>query len=303
MKDISSIEFHTGSKEERLPDFSPQFPYIASRTNLDKHMGRFVPWHWHKAVELFYIESGILEYCTPAGKITFPAGSGGMVNSNVLHLTRALTKTKKNIQVLHIFDPSFIAGEQGSRIEQEYVMPIITATQIEIIRLHPEDSEQAKILDLIRNSFHLSGKDIGYEMKLREALSEIWLQLFLHTRSIREGKQEYSKTNDKIKMMMIYVHEHYAEKISVAELAAAAFISERECFRIFHNSLHMSPVEYMNSYRLQIACQILAESQETITSISHACGLGSSSHFGKMFREKVGCTPLEYRRKWQESDI
>ena len=303
MKDISSIEFHMGSKEERLPDFSSQFPYIASRTDLDKHMGRFVPWHWHKAVELFYVESGMLEYCIPAGKITFPEGSGGMVNSNVLHMTRAQTKTKGNIQVLHIFDPSFIAGEQGSRIEQEYVMPIVAASQLEIIQLHPEQPEQAKILNLIRNSFHLSVKDIGYEIKLREALSEIWLQLFIHTRSIREGKPEYGKTNDKIKMMMIYVHEHFWEKISVKELAAAAFISERECFRIFQDCLHMSPVEYMKSYRLQIACQMLAKGRETITSISHACGLGSSSYFGKLFREKVGCTPLEYRRKWQDSDI
>lgn len=303
MKDISNIEFHTGSKEERLPDYSPHFPYIASRTDLDKHMGRFVPWHWHKAVELFYIESGKLEYCTPSGKITFSTGSGGMVNSNVLHMTRAQKDTKKNMQILHIFDPSFIAGEQGSRIEQEYVMPIIAATQIEIIQLQPEHPEQVKILNLIHDSFHITTKDIGYEIKLREALSEIWLQLFIHTRSIREEKQDYGKSNDKIKMMMIYVHEHYAEKVSVTQLAAAAFISERECFRLFHDCLHMSPVEYMKSYRLQIACQMLAKGQETITSISHACGLGSSSYFGKLFREQVGCTPMEYRQKWQESDI
>lgn len=302
MKDISNIEFHTGSKEERLPDFSPHFPYIASRTDLNNHIERFVPWHWHKAVELFYIESGMLEYCTPAGKMTFPAGSGGMVNSNVLHMTRAKTETKKNIQILHIFDPSFIAGEQGSRIEQEYVIPIIAAPQIEIIQLRPEYSKEAKILDLIRDSFQLSGKDIGYEIKLREALSEIWLQLFIHTCSIREEKQEYGKSNDKIKMMMIYIHEHYAEKISVTELAAAAFISERECFRIFRDCLHMSPVEYMKGYRLQMACQMLAKSQDPVTSISHACGLGSSSYFGKLFREEVGCTPLEYRQKWQDSD-
>ena len=61
MKDITNIEFRSGSKEERLPGFAPDFPYIASRAELDKYIGRFVPWHWHKTVELFYVESGVLE--------------------------------------------------------------------------------------------------------------------------------------------------------------------------------------------------------------------------------------------------
>lgn len=95
MKNIHKIKFHIGSKEELLPDFTDDFPYIASRVEFDKYMGQFVPWHWHKAVELFYMESGTLEYYTPKGKILFPAGSGGMVNSNVLHMTKTAVRTEK----------------------------------------------------------------------------------------------------------------------------------------------------------------------------------------------------------------
>lgn len=65
----------------------------------------------------------------------------------------------------------------------------------------------------------------------------------------------------------------------------------------------MTPVEYIRTYRLQIACEMLAHGQETITSISHECGLGSSSYFGKVFREYAKCSPIEYRRKWQDYDI
>ena len=119
MKDITNIEFRSGSKEERLPGFAPDFPYIASRAELDKYIGRFVPWHWHKTVELFYVESGVLEYNTPKGKTVFPAGSGGMVNSNVLHMTRAGSEGERNVQLIHIFDPSFIAGEPGKQDREE----------------------------------------------------------------------------------------------------------------------------------------------------------------------------------------
>ena len=301
MRTIQSIEFCAGSKEELLPHFSEDFPYIASRAELDKYIGHFVPWHWHRAVELFYIENGSLEYCTPQGNILFPTGSGGMVNSNILHMTKAITQ--KVSQLLHIFDVSLLAGEQASKIEKNYIAPIVTAPQIEIIPLFPENIVQEKILKLIVGAFGFSSDEFGYEIKLREALSEIWLMLFEQSRPMLDKSSEQNKTNDKIKQMMIYIHEHYSEKISIPELATAAYLSERECFRIFQNCVHMTPMEYIKSYRLQIACQMLARGKESITVISHACGLGSSSYFGKVFREYAHCTPSQYRRKWQNYDI
>lgn len=75
MKNIHSIEFYTGSKEELLPDFENDFPYIASRVELARYIEHYVPWHWRKAVELFYMESGSLEYDMPGGELLFPAPS------------------------------------------------------------------------------------------------------------------------------------------------------------------------------------------------------------------------------------
>lgn len=302
MKDITNIEFLTGSKEERLPGFASDFPYIASRVELDKYIGRFVPWHWHKTVELFYVESGVLDYTTSKGKTAFPAGFGGMVNSNVLHMTVAGAEDERNVQLIHNFDPSFIAGEQASRIEKKYVLPVVTASQLEIIPLHPHNPAEKEVLDLLCASFSLSDQEWGYEIKLRAVLSEIWIKLYSLSLPVLQEKGESSDYEDKIKMMMIYIHEHYPEKITVAELAAAAFSSERECFRAFHDCLQMTPVEYMQTYRLQMACKMLAKGREPITEVSHACGLGSSSYFGKVFRSYTGCTPTQYRHKWQDSD-
>lgn len=302
MHDVLSIEFHPGSKEERLPGFSSDFPYIASYVDLDRYMGRFCPWHWHRAVELFYMKSGALEYCTPGGRRLFFAGSGGMVNSSVLHMTRARDTSEKNIQLLHIFDPSLVAGEQGSRIERRYVRPVTDAC-LEMIPLYPDDPAAAEALHMIRDLFELPEETSGYEIKMRGALSEIWMKLFELSAPVLGEEKGRDRTNDRIKQMLIYVHEHYTEKISVTELAASAFISERECFRAFRDCLHTTPAEYIKSYRLQMACQMLADGRRSMTDIGHACGLGSSSYFGKVFRGHFGCTPLEYRRKWQDRDI
>ena len=50
MKNIHSIEFYTGSKEELLPGFEKDFPYIASRAELDKYIGCYVPWQKNRTL-------------------------------------------------------------------------------------------------------------------------------------------------------------------------------------------------------------------------------------------------------------
>ena len=302
MRSIRGIEVDADTKEELLPGFTQEFPYIATRGELDKYMEPLVPWHWHKAVELFYMESGALEYTTPNGSWRFPAGSGGLVNSNVLHMTVAQPSGDSNVQLLHIFDPSFLSGEHGSLMESKYILPLTAAPGAELIPLYPDDPAQAEILKQIRQAFELSEDEWGYEFRLREALTQIWLKLLEQLRPTLEASSRSREADDKIKAMMVYVHEHYQEPISVDQLAQAVHVSKRVCFRLFQEYLHMTPVEYMRGYRLQKACRMLTKGTAPITQIAYSCGLGSSSYFGKVFRERFGCTPAEYRRKWHDRE-
>ena len=114
-----ALNFILEARKNCFPVLKKIFPISLQGQNLTSYIGHYVPWHWHKTVELFYMESGSIEYDTPGGKLLFPAGSGGIVNSNVLHMTKAISQKEKNIQLLHIFDVSLLAGEQGSRIEQK----------------------------------------------------------------------------------------------------------------------------------------------------------------------------------------
>lgn len=96
--------------------------------------------------------------------------------------------------------------------------------------------------------------------------------------------------------MMIYIHENYQDNIKIADIASAGFVSEREYFRAFQDSLHTTPGEYLRTYRLQKACVMLRESGDSITRVSQTCGFGSSSFFGKAFLAHFGVTPTQYRR-------
>ena len=302
MKSIQRIELNDSNKEELLPDFAADFPYIATCAELDKYTEPFVPWHWHGAVELFYMQSGTLEYTTPKGKWIFPAGSGGMVNSNVLHTTSFRAAASGNIQLLHLFDPTFLAGEHGSRMETKYILPLTTARSVDIIPLYPTEPAHAEILDEIMRAFELSEQEWGYEFQLRETLTHIWLKLFDLARPAMTKDRSNKDSDDKVKLLLVYIHEHYQEPICVEQLAQACHISKRACFRLFQETLHVTPVEYIRSYRLQKACQMLVKTNESITQIAYTCGIGSSSYFGKIFRDQFGCSPVEYRRYWHDRD-
>ena len=298
MKNIQSIQLVEGSNEELLPGFSPDFPYIASRALLDRYLEPATPWHWHRTVELFYIESGTLEYTTPNGKWVFPAGSGGFVNSNILHTSKIIPSGGETVQLLHLFEPELLSGGQASRIDTKYIRPLTAAAGIEMIVLSPDDAVQAELLKKIRAVFDLDEDSWGYEFTLRQQLTEIWLALFELARPEMEQRFIARDSDEKMKAMMSYIHAHYPDTISVDQLAKEAHISKRVCYRLFQENLHMSPVGYMTGYRLRKACQRLAETDEPITRIAYNCGLGSSSYFGKLFREQFGCTPTAYRKEW-----
>lgn len=291
MKNVRGISLTDPSSEELLPDFSADFPYIASRAALDQYT---VPWHWHKTVELFYMESGTLEYSTPQGKWIFPAGSGGLLNSNVLHSSRVLPSGEASIQLLHLFDPVFLSGTPGSLIESRYILPL-TCSDLELLPLYPEQSNHLPVLESIRKAFDLSEKEWGYEFRLRETLSHIWLHLYTLAEPMFQANR-HNRADDQMKQMMIYVHKHYMDPISIDQLANIAHISRRVCFRLFQQNLHMSPVQYIQSYRLQKARHMLRTTTESITSIAANCGLGTSSYFGRIFRKEFGCSPREYRK-------
>lgn len=103
-----------------------------------------------------------------------------------------------------------------------------------------------------------------------------------------------------LRAMLDFVGRHYAERISVADVAAAAFASERECHRTFREELGVTPAQYLRDYRIQQACRMLAHTTRPIAAVGEMSGLGTASHFGQVFRAAMGCTPREYRSRWQD---
>ena len=298
MLHVTDIQYNDpNSREEYLPGYTPQFPHIASRVEGAAYRGGTAPWHWHESVELFYVRSGAILYRTPGCEQVIRAGCGGMVNSNVLHTTRILKPESNLLMELHLFSPSLVAGIPGGTVERTYVRPLADDTTHELITLTPQDPTQAKTLQILDESLRLDEDAFGYEMRLQAMLTDIWLRLAAQVHPPRHTAPR-SPADEKMKQMILFINTHYAEHITAPMIAAAAFCSERECYRTFQTCLHTTPTEYLRTVRLQTACKQLTETDTPVTDIAQNCGLGSSSYFGRLLRQETGLTPLEYRAKY-----
>jgi CheY-like chemotaxis protein len=95
---------------------------------------------------------------------------------------------------------------------------------------------------------------------------------------------------------MAYIHTHYTESISRCDVAAHVGLSERHLTRCFHQEVGMTPITYLNRYRVRQAKALLEKQAKGITEIAVEVGFSSSSYFTRVFRQEVGVSPRTYMR-------
>ncbi len=292
----SNSRINTSTLEETLRCITPEFPYTTDLCTLHTLPGRAFPWHWHKEVELFYLQKGTLDYILPDGQHTFRQGEGGFLNSGVLHMT-CCPKNQVCIQEEHLFLPSFLGGQENSILTARYITPVLEHPDMELYRLDPAVPDHAEIIRLMKASFtcYESARE-GYEFEVREYMSRVWRILFSHLKDFH-GDKKKRPHSDRIKTMMEFISFHYHEKLTLKQIADSAFISPRECSRCFQETLGQPPFSYLTDYRLHKACSLLTHTHLSVTQVSAACGFNSSSYFAQIFHRTFGCTPREYGRQ------
>ena len=105
------------------------------------------------------------------------------------------------------------------------------------------------------------------------------------------------RSADRIKTMLQFVQTHYAEDLTVEQIAASASISPSECLRCFHDMIGTTPNQYLRGQRLQRAAELLCGTTLQVTAIAAQCGFEDSSYFARSFRQLYGCGPTEFRRR------
>jgi AraC-like DNA-binding protein len=123
----------------------------------------------------------------------------------------------------------------------------------------------------------------------------LWSILYENTVAVNGSREQ--KTAAHIKEMVAYIHTHYAEKITLEDVAAAGMMCCSKCCRVFKEILHQTVFEYLLDYRIRRSLPLLAEKRLNITEIAQACGFNGSSYYAETFRKITGVSPGEYRKK------
>ena len=108
-----------------------------------------------------------------------------------------------------------------------------------------------------------------------------------------------SYQDDRVQRILQFVEGNYHRKISLEEIGQFVGMSPSSVSRYFKRRTHQNLWEYINSYRINRAAQFIVESEQQISEIGAYCGFKNISNFNHLFRELIGTTPSEYRRKFK----
>ena len=95
-----------------------------------------------------------------------------------------------------------------------------------------------------------------------------------------------------------YMEEHLQDKLSLDELAHEADYSRAHFLRMFRAVTGKTPHQYLTERRIERAKSMLLEAKKiSLIDVAAQCGFSSQSHLTRVFRERVGVTPSEFKRK------
>ena len=112
----------------------------------------------------------------------------------------------------------------------------------------------------------------------------------------KEGEEGSFKKTDTIAYIKKYIRENYGRDLSLDVLGEAAHLHPAYLSRVFKETTQENLSGYITSVRMEKAAQLLEETDLRIHEVMKQVGYQKSQHFAKLFREKFGVTPTEYRQ-------
>lgn len=218
-----------------------------------------------------------------------------LLGPGVPHTSELLESPSRSIVMYFLPVLAFDMGPDGDGVR---ILNRFTAEQsIEDRILYPPEAlcqqfkrnAQKMLVEFQRGGF-------GSEMRLRSLLADSLVGLLRWEDSV--GRRVAAASDpmnwDYVQRALHYLQEHYAEPVYVREVARAAGLSESRLKAVFRESLGMSCVQYLKSYRVSLAASMLGRSRHQVTEVALAAGFETLSHFNSTFREITGLSPTEY---------
>lgn len=270
------------------------FPYTTYLCSIPLDFTQ-VPTHWHSEVELIVIKKGRGIVSVDFQRQNVSAGDIVFIRPGRLHSIEQEPGHSMEYENI-IFKPDLLISGQNDLCAIRFITPLMTGQLPVDTLITPALSYYKDASDCIRQIDLLCGTaPEGYQLAVKGYLFQFVFLLIIH-RLKEEEPTVRSKTLEKLKTILKYVEEHYADRITIEDMAALTFYSKSHFMKFFKAHTGSSFIEYLNDYRLTMAERLLRSSDLSVLEAAEQSGFDNLSYFNRIFKKKYGSSPGKYRK-------
>ncbi|MDO3409838.1 AraC family transcriptional regulator [Saccharibacillus sp. CPCC 101409] len=267
-------------------------PVACYRTRIDRHVHGRIPLHWHDEVQWVRVEQGEGAFRVNDEELTLRAGEGLFINGGCLHGAEDRNRSGCVYVSLNAAPHFLLPGE----LREAYLTPYLGAAGMPYLRFDARSGRGERLLDGIGEVHRLlEQKPAFYEPEIAMLLTRLWHDVIAGGPEPKPGEERGMRSR-RVKHMLNWIHDHYAEPVRLEDIARAGGLSRSECCRYFNTFLGGTPLGYVADYRIRQAMDLL-RGDANVTETGYRVGFVSTSHFIEKFRLKTGLTPLAYKKK------
>lgn len=287
-------------KEQRCyGTFREDMPDPAFRFNIlfVKHDGAF-KMHSHEYCELVIVLGGRGVHLTDYENYALEEGDVFVITGNTRHGFRDAKDLKLcNIQ----YDPhQFLRGQRPLNKMMGYhalfdLEPRSNQPDHFNERLHLSTEELVHVTSLLATlKAEFDGHNEGREVVIK---STFLLLVTYLSRLYDRHKRDQGTPLVRMANVIAHIQKHFREPLRIGDLARIAHLSASQFQRTFKRTYQTTPKKFIQQVRLHEACEMLKDPNRDITNIAYETGFSSSSFFATQFKQCIGESPSQYRRR------
>jgi AraC-like DNA-binding protein len=193
-----------------------------------------------------------------------------------------------------VFDMNMLAKKDSSC--NKFIRGILDSTII-LKDFHPKEADN--LHTTARELFDaMDHKAYGYQLTVLGCLYQLFGILLGRHDYVTAAVQVQQNQRRILQLKQVFelIESSYSLPITLSELSKAAGMTPKYFCSFFQQMTHKSPMNYLNYYRIERACDQLTGTDAPITDIAYSCGFNDLSYFIKTFKKQKGNTPAKYRK-------
>ncbi|GAA0856267.1 AraC family transcriptional regulator [Clostridium nitritogenes] len=280
------------NKQHGTFDFPIEFYHVTPN-----HSRYNMPYHWHTECEIIRILEGEFILFIDEDKIVARKNDLLFIHGGIFHGGLP----NNCIYECIVFDMKLLLKDNHACTKQIY--DIINHNKVIAPKLPSNIKDLNTCCTSLFESMRL--KNIGYEFITQGSLYYL-IGAILENKLYMKNDNHTKKTKERFlqfKNVITLIENEYQNPLTLEDLSRASGMSPKYFCRFFNEMSNKTPIEYLNYYRIEIACEKLLATELSITEIALNCGFNDVSYFIKTFKKYKGLTPKKYLKSLDKPNL